>query len=107
MDIDTIRNWAGTLALLISAASVILVWVKSPGEAVARRLKEVSDSLKGHDRRIQAVEHEIKHLPTSDDFRKLQITVTKLEGDMKRIEEGVGLINHTVRRIDDYLRENR
>lgn len=107
MDIEIVRNWAGTLALIVSAASVIVVWIKSPGEAVARRLKEIGEALKAHDRRIQAVESEIKHLPTSDDFAELKISVTKVEGDTRRIDENVQSINRTVHRIDDFLREHR
>ena len=107
VDTELIRNWVAVIALVISASSVIVVWLKAPGQSIARKLGEIREDLKKHDRRIQRVEQEIKHLPTSEEVAELQIGVTRLEGDMKRIEETLGGVKSTVQSIDNYLRQNR
>lgn len=107
VDIDTINRFLGAIAFGISIVTAIGVWIGAPGKKVAASLDKVWEALKGHDRRIQAVEDEMKHLPTSDEFAELQIAVTRVQGDTKRIEETLGRVDHVVNRIDDYLRANR
>ena len=107
MDIETINRWLGSVAFLVSIISVISVWVGAPWRKMADALDKFRDDLKNHDRRIQAVENEIKHLPTSDEFSALQMTVTKVEGDVKRIEGTLDRVENVVGRIDDYLRCNK
>lgn len=118
IDLETIMRALTILALIISVGSAVIVWLNSPGRKLQTGLKELSDKVvahntatleaqKGHDRRIQKVEDELKHLPTSGEFSELQIAVTRVEGDVKRIEETLGRTEHVVNRIDDYLRANK
>lgn len=107
MDIELINRWLGSVAFLVSIISVAGVWIGAPGRKVAESLDKVWEALKGHDRRIQALENEIKHLPTSDEFAELQVTVTRVEGDVKHLSGTLDRVDHVVGRIDDYLRQNR
>jgi cell fate (sporulation/competence/biofilm development) regulator YmcA (YheA/YmcA/DUF963 family) len=129
VDIETVRNWATTLSVIISAGSVIFIWLKTPGEKIKQSIAAVAtkvdglkestaeaidelkeqcrEDLKNHDRRIQSLEDEVKHLPTSEELAELQVTVTRVEGDVKRIEGTLDRVDHVVGRIDDYLRANR
>ena len=124
VDIETARNWAIAGSAVISTISIILVWVRAPGEkvqasiaqAIAKvesvrsevmgKLDRAQAGAKEHDRRIQAVENELKHLPTGEEFADLQVAMARVEGDVKRIEEGVGTITRVVNRIDDHMRKD-
>ena len=114
---EAASQWIALIALLVSIVNTVAVWVSRPGKLAKERhdaLKEwvdktvdtlskaTSDSLKAHDRRIQAVEGDQKHMPTTDDFHELSKQVAGLEASLKAQVEG---LSHTVRRIDDYLRE--
>jgi hypothetical protein len=103
------------VSTLISIGSAVVVYMNSPGRKVAAKLTaltaaietqkdESRASLKGHDRRIQAVEDEMKHLPTSDEFAELQISVTRLDGKIERVDEMVTWVKSTVQSMDNYLR---
>lgn len=115
IELETMWRIASILALVVSLGSAVAVFMNSPGRKLEGSLTALSTSFNGHkdataaaqkahDRRIQAVENEIKHLPTSDEFGELQITVTRVEGDVKRIEGTLDRVDHVVNRIDDYLR---
>ena len=119
MDPAVVSQWVATVALIISIVNTVAVWVSRPGKIAKERHEALRDSvdkeidvlrqstdnnLKVHDRRIQALEGDQKHLPTKDDLHKLTTQVAKLEAEFKTELESVG---HTVRRIDDYLRESR
>lgn len=115
VDIEHLNQWLSALALVISIITALGLWLSKPSKEMAAKIETVRcdqekfetvyfEGAKGHDRRIQAVETELRHLPTSDDFGRLQITVTKVEGDMKRIEETLTRVGRVVDRIDDHLR---
>jgi hypothetical protein len=133
VDIETARNWAIAASSVISTASIILVWVKTPGEkmkasiaAVESRVAAVkqdtadaisdvatgvtasidtledgvSEALKGHDRRIQKCEDDMRHLPTKDDLNEVTNALTG-------VQTQVTIMGKVVDRIDEYLREHR
>lgn len=117
-NIQSLWQVLSILSLIVSLGCAIAVYMNSPGRKLETALKdllagfgthkdEMSKGLKHHDRRIQAVENEIKHLPTSDEFGVLQLSVTRVEGDMKRVEGTLDRVDHVVQRIDDYLRTNK
>jgi len=107
VDIETINRWLGAMAFLISIITAVGVWIGAPGKKVAAGLEKVWDGLKGHDRRIQAVENKIEHLPTGKDFAELQLGVAEVKGDVERVEETLGMVKHIVQRVDDFLRANK
>lgn len=90
------------IAFSISTINIIFVWVAKPWDTAKKNHEglrdEVREALKSHDRRLQKVENELMHLPTKDDFHMLSLAV---EGVKTELES----VTRTVRRIDDYLRE--
>lgn len=118
MDIEAVKGWIGAAAFAISIVTAVWAWMNSPGRKVLAEISKIGDGLKAHenrtvvelkkhDRRIQSVESEIRHLPTSDEFQALALSVTRIEGEVGRVDETLGSVRHTVERIDDFLRSNR
>jgi len=97
---DTVGPWVAIIALLVAIANTVWVWLSQPGRVAKQRHETVLENLKQHDRRIQALESDQKHLPTKDDLHELKEQFARLETEI----ETMGV---TVRRIDDYLRSNR
>ncbi len=103
-----------TLALSIIALLGHLKTFTSSGEkALEKRIdgleKEKVPALEktsvNHDRRIQRVEDELKHLPDKDTVVELRLALTELKGTVNTLGETVGSVSRTVHRIDDYLRQ--
>lgn len=106
MDIEVVNRFLGAIAFLISIVTAIGVWIGAPGRKVADSLDKVWEALKGHDRRIQSIEGEMKHLPTSDEFEELRVQVTGIEGNVARVESVLERVERMTNRIDDFLRTN-
>lgn len=102
--LTTISQWVGILALLLSVGNLLWAWVSRPArdvgtrvDAANERIEEAFEGLKGHDRRIQRVEDDMRHLPTKDDLALLS---NKLTG----VKTELDIVARVVTRIDEFLR---
>ena len=103
MELDLLKSWFGGLALLISVLGAIYGWLTSRSNINAEKLKSVDEKLHSHDQRLQHVENELKHMPDKDVVMELKLAMSKLEGTVGRMDEGMKGVSRTVKRIDDYL----
>ena len=116
MSIALVNSWLGAFAFAISIANALWVWLSRPARDTNKRIDKteemVSDlsaeannradrhreELKMHDRRIQRIEDDLRHLPTKDD---LTAVGNKLTG----VKTELDIVARTVTRIDDFLRK--
>ncbi|RVJ42364.1 DUF2730 family protein [Sinorhizobium medicae] len=91
----------GGIALLGHAKG----YFSSGEKALGTRLEKTEKALIEHDRRIQRVEDELKHLPDKDTVMELKLALAELKGTVNALGETVGSVSRTVHRIDDYLRQ--
>jgi phage-related protein len=75
--------------------------VKAVEEDIAKAEKTLVD----HDRRIQGVESEMRHLPSKDDMSALQLSLANLTGTVGILAESFKGVSSTVHNIDTWLRE--
>lgn len=104
MDFEIILRWLGAAGLLLSIINTSWVLIKTGGQETADELDRHETKLTDHDRRIQALEGEQKHLVTKEDLTELRLQLSDLNGKLGRFDEAMESIARTVRRIDDYLR---
>jgi len=97
-------QWVGIIALLLSIANLLWAWVSRPARDVGARVDEVDDrideafeGLKGHDRRIQRVEDDVRNLPTKDDLHRVDTKVVSIKTELD-------IVARVVTRIDEFLR---
>lgn len=107
MDIDSVAKWVGLIALLLSIGNLLWAWLSRPArdmkehvEQANERIDEMFEGLKGHDRRIQRVEDDLRHLPTKDDLQQLEVKVTAVKTELD-------MAVRVLTRIDDHLRSNK
>lgn len=115
---DVIKEWAGLIAVLMAVGTGMFTWFTASGRNAMEALKShrkdqhdqdkaTNSTLAEHDRRIQAVESELKHLPDKDSVVELKIAIADLKGTVGAMGESMGSISRTVHRIDDYLRQDK
>lgn len=107
MQLAAISQWISILALLLGIANLLWAWVSRPARDVGARVDEANEriddafeGLKGHDRRIQRVEDDLRHLPTKHDLHELELKITAIKTELDSIAKVVG-------RIDDFLRSQK
>lgn len=104
MDIETLTRWLGALALLLGITNTVSIWLRNGARKLEAKLDELFSNLKAHDRRIQTVESEQRHMPTKEDLHELTVSITALAGELKTQSTELDSVSRTVRRIDDHLR---
>lgn len=100
---EDIKSWLGAAALIISLLTSVYAWLTSGAKANTKRLDSIDNQLTEHDRRIQATESELKHLPDKDDVNDLKLAISELRGTVGRLDENMSGISRTVRRVEGYL----
>lgn len=103
MLVEVAKEWLGTVSIVIAIGSTIYVWLMSRTKVNEEHLKSVDKDLVDHDRRIQAVEGELKHLPAKDDVNDLKIAMAEMKGAIGRIDETMNGLGRSIRRVEDYL----
>ena len=116
MDIlDSASKWVGLIALLLSVGNLLWAWISRPArdlgtrldkhreetdeqlDKIGERIDDTFEGLKGHDRRIQRVEDDLRHLPTKKDLQEVELKVTAIKTELD-------IVAKVVSRIDDFLR---
>ena len=100
---DSLRDWLSVAALILSLGGAVYAWLTSRAKGNSEHLKAVDAKLTDHDRRIQAAESELQHLPAKDDVMELKIAIAELRGSVGRLDESMAGVSRTVHRVEDYL----
>lgn len=69
----------------------------------AERLEGVVEQLQQVDKRLSRVEHDLDHMPTNEDFHKMDVKFEQMRGRMMGIERTTESTGRAVGRIEDYL----
>ncbi|MAM10139.1 MAG: hypothetical protein CML23_06685 [Rhizobiaceae bacterium] len=104
MTIDPLLPWLTAINSLIALGSFIYAWLTARAKGNSEKLAAVEKIVIEHDRRIQEIEGELRHLPDKDSVVDLKISMAKIEGAVSALTERLGGMGATVTRIDDYLR---
>lgn len=85
------------LAVLIGITNTVMVWAQRTNRELRAKVDRQETKLAEHDRRIQTVENDIRHLPTKDDLNEIATQVAKMDSE-------VSTMARVVNRIDEFLR---
>lgn len=110
MELKDLFMWASIISSPILSVIAIVGhlnrWASSGEEALRSKQASQESKLVDHDRRIQSIEGELKHLPTKDQVNDLKLAISELGGAVSTMKETVTSVQRTVHRIDDWLRED-
>jgi hypothetical protein len=102
----TLSEWQTIVAIgagLLAIGSAIYSWLTGRASANAKEIDDLADRQRDLERRVDAVEGELRHLPDKDRVHKLEVAMEGMRGDIGRIADGFQTMSRTVTRIDEYL----
>lgn len=113
---DAIKEWASLIAVLIAIGGHVVYWFTASGSSAMKALKEhvaeqakrderVQSKLVEHDRRVQTVEQELKHLPDARAIHSLEVAVERLNGRIAILDERLGPVVAISERMQELLLE--
>ncbi|PYE86897.1 DUF2730 family protein [Phyllobacterium leguminum] len=100
---EELRTWSGPVASLLAIGGIIYTWLTASSKANEGKITDHEEKLIEHDRRIQSLESELKHLPSKDDFNGLLLAVEQVKSGLGRLEESHDGVKAAMRRIEEYL----
>lgn len=114
MEMETLKNWFGFFALVISVGTSIWHMISSGAKKTASDLSDFKKqdsaekssllgALAALEKRIQNVESDIKHLPDAEAVMSMRIAIERLEGKLGRMEASQEGMARTVARVEDFL----
>lgn len=113
--IDQVDDWLSFFAMMVTIANSLWIWRMRPMRDTVKKIEDTNErvdeliaeqnaradrhreDLKLHDRRIQRVEDDLRHLPTKDDLGKVASSLTAVKTELD-------IVARVVTRIDDFLR---
>ncbi|MDG3580401.1 DUF2730 family protein [Rhizobium sp. YJ-22] len=116
MDLAIIMPWITAALSIIAFLTAIKNLLGSPAKENAdkiakveqrhdERAAKVESKLIEHDRRIQSVENEMKHLPDREMAHRLELAVEKMNGRLDTMTETLKPIRETTDRMNELLLE--
>lgn len=82
MDFAPFVPWLSAAALIISIGMSIATMLTSGAKANATKLTD-------HDRRIQALESDLKHLPDREQAHRMELAIEKLSGRVDTLSKSI------------------
>lgn len=115
--IDELKSWAGFIAILVSLGTIVWAWLTSGAKhtqadldkfklAEAERWEKIDAVFIEHERRVQTIESELKHLPSQKSVHELQLTLKDMQVEMAKIGASADQSARTAARVETYLLEH-
>jgi peptidoglycan hydrolase CwlO-like protein len=105
-----ISQYAALALALIALAGHLKTWLSSGEKDLEKTVKSLAVDAEAtekkvieHDRRIQGLEAEMKHLPSKDAVHQLQLDLTELKGYVATLAESAKATQQTTRRVEEFL----
>jgi hypothetical protein len=105
-----LKEWLGIILSLIALGTVLAGWFTAGGKKamtaldaykvdVNSALSEAGSDRKLLEQRVQRIEDMIPHLPDKEDFHRIELAMTKIEGALSSV-------SNLVDKMDKYMRES-
>ena len=99
----SLAAWFGLAAVVISVANTVYSILSSPSKKNADHLKGVDEKLTDHEKRIQSVEDEMRHLPDRDSQHRVELALAQMTGRFEALDERLKPIAATSERLSEFL----
>lgn len=107
LNISPLVVWVVALSQLLTFALTVWNLISSGSRKNARTLETHGDMLTGLEARVSSVEQTIRSIPDSDDFHKLELQLSKVQGTMQVLTERLRPLEAITDRMQELLLENR
>lgn len=107
MNLQDPRLWLELLLVIWNIGLTGAVWLRKPGmdaiQAVNALKEEFEDRISAHANQLTELRTDVKHMPTSEELRKVEGTVKELAARMNSALEGINAVRSATDRIQNFL----
>jgi hypothetical protein len=105
MDLALVLPWISGAISIITLLTLLKNMLSSGEKELAAKVSKVEAKLVEYDRRIQALEGELKHMPDRDTTHRMEIAMTEISGKLAVMAERLKPIEAIGERLQETLME--
>lgn len=105
VDFASVLPWVSGLISIITLLTLLKNILSSGEKELGVRLKAVETKLIEHDRRVQTIEGEMKHLPDRDAQHRMELQLAEMNGKFAALEERLRPIAQVSIRLQEFMLE--
>ncbi len=102
---EIVLPYLSLVIAIIAIAGHAKGWINSGEKQIKDAVEGHAKKLTEHDRRVQSLENEIKHLPDRDSQHRMEIALAQMNGRFAALEEKLKPIAATSERLHELLME--
>lgn len=103
VDFASVLPWVSGLISIITLLTLLKNILSSGEKKLGEDLAEAKKKLIEHDRRIQTIEGEIKHLPDRETTHRMELAMTEISGKLNVMAERLKPIEAIGERLQNTL----
>lgn len=103
VDFASVLPWVSGLISIITLLTLLKNILSSGEKKLGEDLAEAKKKLVEHDRRIQTIEGEIKHLPDRETTHRMELAMTEISGKLNVMAERLKPIEAIGERLQNTL----
>lgn len=105
VDFASVLPWVSGLISIITLLTLLKNILSSGEKKLGEDLTEARKKLIEHDRRIQSIEGEIKHLPDRETTHRMELAMSEINGKLNVMAERLKPIEAIGERLQETLME--
>lgn len=105
MDLSVVMPWVVAAMTIFNFIGLLKNWLSSGEKALGEDITAAKKTLVDHDRRIQAIEGEIKHLPDRETTHRMELAMSEINGKLNVMAERLKPIEAIGERLQETLME--
>lgn len=103
IDLKAIDSAFNIAAFLFGAAAFATSWLTRGSKANAVKISNLEAENASLTSRLAEVERKISALPTKDDFHKLEMELSEMNGSVNNVSTKLEALDYIAKRIDDFF----
>ncbi|MEW9304727.1 MULTISPECIES: DUF2730 family protein [Labrys] len=103
MDLASTQSAISIVLGILTIISLIYTWVTSRSRASAAEIGKIHDRVDLLEVRLTKIETEMLHLPSASGFHRMELAMTRLQGDMEVLTERLKPIGAVGDRLQEFL----
>lgn len=100
---DELKTWVAIVLGTLSLAGTAWSWLQQRGKDNSGKIDELTKSQQETKTKLALLEQQIGQMPTKERQHSMELTLTKVEGEVSTLAKSVSIVERTATRIEEHL----
>lgn len=100
-----ISAWLALVLAALNITNIVYTWWRTRDQNTEARFKAGAERMDRHDARLASIEQTLRDSPTSTDIHQLHLAMTRMEGEMRVLNQRLQPVEAIADRLQEVLLE--